>query len=176
LCCSRRPFALDPNQPLNQLYHSSWNAKNGLNGSVAYAGAGEFQLKDGVWKFVKIIDEHPDWTAIYALTDPAQRVWLVYTDRLVVIDGANKRTYSTPGRLTIGALNLVAARDEHLWVGRQSGLAFLKDDRFHTLHTNAAELGSVTGLVVRNDGVLHESEPRQLRLSRGRCQQRWRLE
>lgn len=27
-------FALDPNRPLGQLYHSSWNARNGLNGSV----------------------------------------------------------------------------------------------------------------------------------------------
>jgi hypothetical protein len=27
-------FALDPRQPLAQLYHSSWNSRNGLIGSV----------------------------------------------------------------------------------------------------------------------------------------------
>jgi ligand-binding sensor domain-containing protein len=27
-------FALNPRQPLAQLYHSSWDARNGLNGSV----------------------------------------------------------------------------------------------------------------------------------------------
>ena len=120
---------------------------------VSYGGAGEFQLRDGAWKFVTVIDEHPDWTAIYAFTDSAHRVWLVYTDRLVAIDGANKRTYSAADGLNIGAPNIVAGIDEHLWVGGQSGLAFLKDDRFHTLHTTAAELGSITGLVVRNDGL-----------------------
>jgi hypothetical protein len=28
------PVALDPSQPLGQLYHTSWNAKDGLNGSI----------------------------------------------------------------------------------------------------------------------------------------------
>lgn len=120
---------------------------------VSYGGAGEFQLKDGVWKFVRIIDEHPDWAAAYAFTDSAHRVWLVYTDRLVAVDGVNMRTYSTPEGLAVGPLNIIAGRNQQFWAGGQSGLAFLKDDRFHTLKTAAAELGSITGIVVRNDGL-----------------------
>lgn len=120
---------------------------------VSYGGAGEFQLKDGKWNFVRIIDEHPDWAASYAFTDSAQRVWLVYSDRLVAVNGANKRTYGAAQGLTVGPLNILAGRADVLWAGGQSGLAFLKDDRFHTLHTTAAELGSVTGIVVRNDGL-----------------------
>lgn len=120
---------------------------------VSYGGTGEFQLKDGAWKFTPIIKDHPDWAASYAFTDSANRVWLVYTDRLVVVDGPNMQTYSAPEGLTIGAPNIVAGRDEHLWIGGQSGLAFLKDNRFHTLQTTPAALGSITGIVVRNDGL-----------------------
>lgn len=121
---------------------------------VSYGGGGEFQLRDGVWKFVRVIDEHPDWTAIYAFTDSAQRVWLVYSDRLVAVaNDGTRQTYSTAEGLTIGPLNIVAGGDQQLWAGGQAGLAFLKDDRFHTLHTTAAELGSITGMVVRNDGL-----------------------
>jgi signal transduction histidine kinase/ligand-binding sensor domain-containing protein len=127
---------------------------------VSYGGGGEFQLKDGGWKFVKIIDEHPDWTAVYAFTDSAQRVWLVYPDRLVAIaNGPSMRTYSAPDGLAIGPLNIVAGRDQQLWASGQSGLAFFKDDRFHTLHTSGSELGSVTGIVVRYDGLWLSASP-----------------
>ena len=139
---------------------------------VSYGGAGEFQLKDGVWKFVKIIDEHPDWAASYAFTDSAQKVWLVYSDRLIAVDGANIRTYAVPQGLTIGPLNIVAGRDRQLWAGGQSGLAFLKDDRFHALHTTATELGSITGIVVRNnDGLWLAASPGIVHIPEGEVQQ-----
>ncbi|HKV33558.1 MAG TPA: two-component regulator propeller domain-containing protein [Pyrinomonadaceae bacterium] len=120
---------------------------------VAYGGAGEFQFKDGVWKFVPVIKEHTDWAPSYAFTDSTDKVWLVYVDRLVAIEGENLRTYAAAEGLTIGPVNLVAGRDRQLWAGGQSGLAFLKDDRFHKLSTTALELGSITGLVVRDDGL-----------------------
>lgn len=138
---------------------------------VSYGGAGEFQLKDGVWKFIPIIKDHPDWASSFAFTDSANKVWLLYTDRLVAIDSANMRTYSAPEGLTIGALNIVAGRDEHLWIGGQSGLAFLKDDRFHTLQTTAAELGSITGIVVRNDGLWLSASAGIVHISQSEVQQ-----
>ena len=121
---------------------------------VSYGGAGEFQLKDGIWMFTKIINEHPDWAASYAFTDSNNRVWLAYGDRLVAVAGENSRVFSTEDGLTIGPINIIAGRNQQLWVGGQTGLAFLKDDRFHTLNTTAQNLGSITGMVVRaNDGL-----------------------
>jgi signal transduction histidine kinase/ligand-binding sensor domain-containing protein len=127
---------------------------------VAYAGGGEFQLKDGRWKFVTIIDEYPDYTATYAFTDSSNRIWLAYNERLVAITGANKRAYSSAEGLTIGPVNVIAGRDQQLWAGGQSGLAFLKDDGFHTVSTTAAELGSITGIVIRpSDGLWLAASP-----------------
>lgn len=126
---------------------------------VSYAGGGVFQLKDGVWKFVTIIDEHPDYAATYSFTDSSNRVWFAYNDRLVAVAGKNKHTYSTAEGLTIGPINIIAGHDQ-LWAGGESGLAFLKDDRFHTLNTTNGELGSITGLVVRpNDGLWLAASP-----------------
>ena len=120
---------------------------------VSYGGTGEFQLKDGVWKFTPILDEHPDYAPSNAFTDSANRVWLAYSDKLAAVDGQNVRIFSNREGLTIGPINIIAGRSQQLWVGGQSGLAFLKDDRFQRVNTTGAELGSITGIVVRNDGL-----------------------
>jgi signal transduction histidine kinase/ligand-binding sensor domain-containing protein len=139
---------------------------------VSYGGGGEFQLKDGAWKFVTIIDEHPDYAATFAFTDSSNRVWLAYSDRLVAIEGENKRTYSAAEGLTIGPVNLIAGRDQQLWAGGQSRLAFLKDDRFHTLNTTTGELGSITGIVVRkNDGLWLAASPGIVHIPEAEVQQ-----
>src|SRR5262249_36563028 len=53
---------------------------------VAFGGSGEFQLEDGVWTFVPVLKDHPDWTALYAYTDAADRIWLVYGPLIAVVD------------------------------------------------------------------------------------------
>lgn len=86
---STSAFALDPNQPLAQLYHSSWNAKDGLSGSVnALAQTTDGFLwigtTDGLYRFDGLYFElyKPDGnelpsvavSALLALPDTATRL------------------------------------------------------------------------------------------------------
>ncbi len=96
-------FALNPNQPLGQLYHTSWNAKNGLNGSVMALA----QTTDGF-------------------------LWVGTTDGLFRFDGLSFERYKPEaGSLPSTAVSsLMALSDGGLWVGSdRGGASFLKNGK-----------------------------------------------
>jgi signal transduction histidine kinase/ligand-binding sensor domain-containing protein len=122
---------------------------------VAFGGSGEFRLRDGIWTFVQILPDHPDWSAGFAFTDSADRIWLYWGDRIARYDHGNVRVFDAKDGLDVGPPNIIAERNQEIWVGGESGLTFLQGERFHTVHS--AEPGgfiSVTGLVVTRDGGL----------------------
>jgi ligand-binding sensor domain-containing protein len=127
----------------------------------SFGGGGEFQLKDGSWKFIEILKDHPDWASNAAFTDAANRVWLAYADRVAVVDQGKVRIFSAAYGLTVGPFNIIAGRDQQIWVGGESGLAFLHGDRFHTLHgADGSGFASITGMVVTsNDGLWLSAGP-----------------
>jgi signal transduction histidine kinase/ligand-binding sensor domain-containing protein len=139
---------------------------------VSYAGAGQFQLKDGAWKFTLILKDHPDWAANYAFTDSGNRIWLAYGDRVAVVDGESVRTFTSDDGLTVGPVNIIIGRDQELWVGGESGLAFLSGDRFRTLKTAGVSLGSITGIVApANDGLWLSASPGIVHIPESELQQ-----
>ncbi len=128
---------------------------------VAYGGLGEFQLSQGAWKHVNVLNDHPDWASNAAYTDAAGRIWLAYGDRVALVDHGNTRTFSASERLTVGPFIIIQGRENQVWVGGEAGLAFLAGERFHTLHlAGGLELGAVTGIVMpANDGIWLSASP-----------------
>ena len=122
---------------------------------VAFGGSGEFRLTNGVWNFVPILTDHPDWSAAYAITDSADRVWLLWGDRIASYDHGNIRIFGAKEGLTMGPPNVMAERNQLIWIGGESGLAFLKGGHFHTVQSaEATGFTSVTGIVVTRNGDL----------------------
>jgi ligand-binding sensor domain-containing protein len=87
-------FALDPNQPLAQLHHTTWTAKDGVYGAV-YALA---QTSDGY-------------------------LWVGTTDGLLRFDGISFEKYKPEHNelLSSSISTLLATPDGSLWIGYMSG-------------------------------------------------------
>ncbi|MFZ0590232.1 MAG: two-component regulator propeller domain-containing protein [Bryobacteraceae bacterium] len=120
---------------------------------VAFGGSGEFRLENGIWTFVPILTDHPDWSAAYSYTDSRDRVWFSWGDRIAQYDHGDIRIFGIKQGLAIGPPNVIAERSEEIWVGGESGLAFLEGGRFHTIQS--AELTGLTyvsGIVVTQKG------------------------
>ena len=109
--------ALDPSQPLAQLYHSTWNARNGLTGSVAALA----QTTDGF-------------------------LWVGTTEGLFRFDGLYFEQYrpeagSLPSNYVTA---LMAVPDGGLWVGfARGGASFLKGARITNYPSDPSLFGAV---------------------------------
>lgn len=96
-------FALDPLQSLAQLYHSSWNAKQGVSGNV---------------------------TALAQTTDGY--LWIGTTDGLLRFDGISFEQYQpeTGSLMAVSVSALMAVPDGGLWVGfTRGGASFIRNGR-----------------------------------------------
>jgi signal transduction histidine kinase/ligand-binding sensor domain-containing protein len=96
-------FALDPRQPLAQLHHTSWTAREGIPGAVQ--------------KIAQTADGH---------------LWIGTTDGLFRFDGVTFERYEPEiGSLhAIAVSTLMAVPDGGLWVGyAQGGASFIKNGR-----------------------------------------------
>lgn len=100
---SRHLAALDPQQPIGQLHHTSWTAKDGLSGAVMALA----QTTDGY-------------------------LWVATTDRLYRFDGFTFEAYqpesgSFPSNLITV---LLAVREGSLWIGYEyGGVSLLKNGK-----------------------------------------------
>ena len=121
---------------------------------VAFGGSGEFRLKNGIWTFVQILPDHPDWSAGYSFTDSTDRIWLYWGDRIADYDHGNIHIFGAKEGLNIGPPDSMAESNQVIWVGGESGVAFLQGGRFHTLQSGEdTGFTSVTGIVVtQHDG------------------------
>ncbi|QNI30486.1 PAS domain-containing protein [Alloacidobacterium dinghuense] len=120
---------------------------------VAFGGSGEFRLTNGIWNFVPILPDHPDWSAGYTITDSLDRIWLLWGDRIASYDHGNIRIFSAKEGLAIGPPDVMAECNQLIWVGGESGLAFLQGGRFHTIQSaEVTGFTSVTGIVVTPNG------------------------
>jgi signal transduction histidine kinase/ligand-binding sensor domain-containing protein len=122
---------------------------------VSISGFGEFQLREGSWKFVAVVKDHPDWTARAAYTDSLDRVWLIYGEMVAVMDRGQVQTFSSREGLNVGLPNTISGRDDELWVGGENGIAFLQGNRFRALiGQDGTNFGLITGIVAPpNDGL-----------------------
>ena len=115
---------------------------------ASISGVGQFRLDDDTWTFVPVLPGRPDMTALAAHTGADGRVWLAYPDSLAVVDGSNTRIFPA-SEIGVGALRTIGGRAGLVWVGGETGLAVLREDRFVALRPADAmsPFGSVSSLV-----------------------------
>jgi signal transduction histidine kinase/ligand-binding sensor domain-containing protein len=141
---------------------------------VTFDGSGEFRLKEGAWDFVPVLPDHPDWSAVYAYTDNADRIWLAFSDRIACADHGNIRVFGTKDGLAVGPPLVIAGTALRIWVGGESGLSVFQNGRFHTIYSaGGAGFIGVTGIVLTQNGgiwlstgsgIVHISQPEVARL------------
>jgi signal transduction histidine kinase/ligand-binding sensor domain-containing protein len=125
------------------------------------AGSGEFQLRNGLWTFLSILKNHPDWTPTRAFTDDQGRVWLAYPGIVALVDHGSVHTYTAEQGLAVGNVIAFGSNRKQVWAGGEMGLAMLHGDRFLTVKSNSeAGFGLVTGIVATSgDGLWLSATP-----------------
>ena len=115
---------------------------------ASISGVGQFRLEGDTWTFVPVLPGRPDLTALAAHTGEDGRVWLAYPDSLAVVDHTGTRVFPA-SEIGVGALRTIGGRAGLVWVGGETGLAVLRDDRFVALRPADATspFGSVSSLV-----------------------------
>jgi signal transduction histidine kinase/ligand-binding sensor domain-containing protein len=140
-------------RPPNPIIASAITKDQSGNLWVAFGGSGEFRLREGVWTFVQILPDHPDWSARFAFTDSEDRIWLLWGDRIARYDHGNIRVFDARDGLDVGPPSIMAERNQQIWVGGESGLTFLQAGRFHRVWSaEPTGFTSVTGLVPARNG------------------------
>jgi ligand-binding sensor domain-containing protein len=128
---------------------------------VSIGGSGEFQLRDGFWKFTPILKDHPDYTATSAYADAADRIWLTYPEQVAELDRGTVRIFTNEDGLAIGHFTIVAGHDQQIWLGGESGLAFFQGNHFQVLTgSDGNNFGLVAGIIATsNDGLWLSAGP-----------------
>lgn len=144
-CWCTSLFALSPRQPLDQVHHTSWNAKHGINGVVTalaqttdgYLWAG---TSDGPLRFDGISFEHykPESGALMAsgitalMAVPDGGLWIGYeTGGASLIRNGQAVNYSDADGLPVGRVRSFARdRTGNIWVAAVGGLARLEGSRW----------------------------------------------
>ena len=136
---------------------------------VSFGGGGLFLLKNGSWTFKEVLKDHPDWAFTSALTDSKNRIWLAFNDLIACVHNDKVQTFSTAQGLTVGPFLTFAERDQHIWVGGESGLALLNGERFTQIKAaNGSTFGSINGIIATandglwlssSEGIVHIPEP-----------------
>jgi signal transduction histidine kinase/ligand-binding sensor domain-containing protein len=115
---------------------------------VSIAGYGEFQLKNGLWKFAEVLKDHPDWAARAAFTDGYDRLWLVYGEIVAEVDRGQVRSFSAKDGLAVGSPNTVSGYHDHVYVGGEMGVAVLQGNRFRVIKgSDGNDFGLISGIV-----------------------------
>lgn len=111
-------------------------------------GVGQFRLEGDAWTFVPVLPGRPDMTALAAHTAEDGRVWLAYQDSVAALDGTRTRVFPST-EIGVGSIRTIGGRAGQLWVGGDTGLALLHQDRFVALRPadGMSPFGSVSSLV-----------------------------
>ena len=140
---------------------------------VSIGGIGEFQLQNGVWKFIKILEDHPDYTAVAAYTDAANRVWLAYPEVIAMMDEGRVKIFPAKENLSPEHVTIITGRGEQIWLGGESGLFFFQGNRFRAvLGADGNGFGLITGIIATDgDGLWLAARPGIVHIFKGEVEQ-----
>src|ERR1700733_6466844 len=122
---------------------------------ISIGGSGEFQLQNGLWRFVEILKDHPDYTAVAAYADVANRVWLAYPEAIAMVDQGKVKIFSAKDSLSPKHVTIITGRGEQVWLGGEPGLFCFQGNRFRAVFgADGNSFGLVTGIIATNgDGL-----------------------
>jgi len=113
---------------------------------------GVFRRRDGVWSRAPLPTGFADQLALTVVADSGGRIWLGYTgNRLLLATGDSIRVYSDGDGLQLGSVTALVVRGPRVWIGGESGLTSLVDDRFRSVAATET-LRGITGIIEAPDG------------------------
>jgi signal transduction histidine kinase/ligand-binding sensor domain-containing protein len=129
---------------------------------AAVARDGLHYLSKNAWKRFDVADESALGTPTAAFTDATGRLWFGYDDGSV-IDLETKGTQTLLQRhdAQIGSVRTIRGTDQNVWIGGDSGLAFLDGAGFRkVIPSDLASFGRISGIEKGSDGSLWLAEGR----------------
>jgi signal transduction histidine kinase/ligand-binding sensor domain-containing protein len=128
---------------------------------IAVGGRGEFYVKNGEWRFVPVLKDHPDWAANAAAVDEEDRLWLAnYTHLAAYKDGVTQVFDDTNGP-GIGPIKTIRTLPNSVLIGGELGLSMYHGGGFHRIEpADGSSLGKVSSIVsTPADGVWLAASP-----------------
>jgi PAS domain S-box-containing protein len=129
---------------------------------LANGQRGLFFLKGRDWERFETPPEVAGKRAQVTFTDTDGRVWFGFTQStILMMDGANVRTFSAKDGLQIRSVKAITGHDSHIWIGGDDGLAVWEGDRFRAVvPADGDTFHGVSGIQEDSGGDLFLSEER----------------
>jgi len=124
---------------------------------IASTGVGLFRQQGSDWKLNGGLSVLPTAVPLFLSSDNDKRLWIGYPDdQLFQVDAAMRvRRFDNSDGLSVGAVLVVAVRNQRVWVGGTDGVALLENQRFVSLRdTKGTPFTNVSGIVEDSIGGL----------------------
>ena len=128
---------------------------------IAIGGRGEFYVKDGEWRFVPVLKDHPDWSANAAVVDNEGRLWLANDAHLAAYKDGVSQVYDDLKGPGVGPIKTIRKLADSILIGGELGLSVYHGGQFHSIEpADGSSLGRVISIVsTPADGVWLEATP-----------------
>jgi signal transduction histidine kinase/ligand-binding sensor domain-containing protein len=132
---------------------------------IAVGGRGEFYVKNGEWRFVPVLKDHPDWAANAAAVDEEGRLWVANDAHLAAykdsVTGAETQVYDDAKGPGIGPIKTIRTVANGVLIGGELGLSGYHGGGFHRIEpADGSSFGRVTSIVpTPADGVWLAATP-----------------
>src|SRR3984885_984780 len=131
---------------------------------IAVGGRGEFYVKNGEWRFVPVLKDHPDWAANAAAVDEEGRLWVANDAHLAAYmdggTGSKTEVYDDTKGPGIGPIKTIRTLANGVLIGGELGLSVYHGGRFHSIEPADGSFGRVISIVpTAADGVWLEATP-----------------
>jgi signal transduction histidine kinase/ligand-binding sensor domain-containing protein len=132
---------------------------------IAIGGRGEFYVKNGEWRFVPVLKDHPDWAANAAIVDEEGRLWVANDAHLAAykdgVTGAKTQVYDDASGPGIGPIKTIRTLANGVLIGGELGLSVYHGGGFHRIDpADGSSFGRVTNILpTPADGVWLAATP-----------------
>jgi signal transduction histidine kinase/ligand-binding sensor domain-containing protein len=132
---------------------------------IAVGGRGEFYVKNGEWRFVPVLKDHPDWAANAAAVDEGGRLWVANDAHLAAykdgVTGSKTEVYDDTKGPGIGPIKTIRTLANSVLIGGELGLSVYHGGAFHRIESaDGGSFGRVTSIVpTPADGVWLAATP-----------------
>lgn len=123
---------------------------------------GLFRRDKGTWSRFGAPFELSKSSVTAAFKDDLGRAWFGYADgSIIYLDGGKIRSLTTRQTSPVRGVSVISARNQHVWVGGYSRLAFFDGDKFHiAVPADRPAFEGVFGILELADGNLWLCEQR----------------
>lgn len=135
--------------------------RGGADGGVwtNFGDLGLYYFRKGEWTKRNLAENLPERGPSATFQDDQNRIWLGYTEnRVFVLDGNNVRGFSQADGIEVGRIKVIRGQHGNIWCGGETGLTFLRENRFHKVKTDGKPFGAISGIIETENGDLWLNE------------------